>query len=180
METYFISQYDTKKNGYNCTCGGKGTSRRPIVEETRSLRSTAAMRQHTDPILKATHIATTTKANQDPEKRKQIAEKAKARWADPTFQIKMRAKYQTQEQVEKRYKASLGKRAIDWQIIDPTGQTHAVHNLKQWCEERGFNHKTFRQAAYQNTKTNGGYQVRKIQSDDSLSKTSRATPTQNC
>ncbi len=53
-----------------------------ISDETRQKRSEAAKAQHADPTAIAIHKVATTKSNQDPEKRRLIAEKAKARWAD--------------------------------------------------------------------------------------------------
>ena len=77
-----------------------------ISDETRHLRSEAAIRQHSDPILRESHVATTTKANQDPKKRKRIAEAARARWANPEFKAKMKTLYSTPEQKALKSKAS--------------------------------------------------------------------------
>lgn len=73
-----------------------------ISDETRQLRSESAKKQHADPAMKATHKAAASKANQDPEKRKRIAEAAKARWADPEFRAKMKKVNNTSEAKAKK------------------------------------------------------------------------------
>lgn len=82
-----------------------------ISAETRQKRSDAAKAQHSDTAKKSTHKAAASKANQDPEKRRLIAEKAKARWADPEFVAKMKAKNNTPEAIEKKRKAAAARYA---------------------------------------------------------------------
>jgi group I intron endonuclease len=74
--------------------------------DSREKQSEAAKLQHADPIQKETHRKATATKNQDPEKRRLIAEKAKARWADPEFKAKMAAKYASAEQKELKSKAA--------------------------------------------------------------------------
>jgi group I intron endonuclease len=97
-----------------------------ISEETRQLRSVSAKTQHADPTQKATHKAAASKANQDPEKCQRIAEAARKRWSDPAFIAKMKAKYATPEQREKKRKA----RAIRGTILHTDATKEKIRQAK--------------------------------------------------
>src|ERR1035441_6988167 len=149
MENHFIWKFNTKKNGYNCTNGGTGSASertsKDLSTETRSLRSTAAKRQHTDPISKAAHVKATTKQNQNPEKRRRIAEAARTRWANPGFKQKMKDKFESDEYKQKISNTSKGRRAIDWLLTNiATGEAQIIHNLETWATERRYDPRKLR------------------------------------
>jgi group I intron endonuclease len=66
-----------------------------ISEATRQKRSAAAKAQHADPEKEAHMKAALFLAAQSIERRKGNSERAKARWADPVFRMKMQSKHDT-------------------------------------------------------------------------------------
>jgi group I intron endonuclease len=165
MEKYFVTLYDSKNNGYNCTDGGEGIQGyKPewiekmrkvganISEETRQKRSESAKSQWADHKKRAVTQQAITEAYADPNQRKRLSEAASKRWADPAFKAKVAASYTA----EKRSKASLGKRAVDWKVTNTmTGDTIIVHNLKNWCETNHLKFGAIRQATHRGASSQG-------------------------
>jgi group I intron endonuclease len=127
LEPQFIKEHNTLvPHGYNMTTGGEGSPTLTISDETRRKRSESAKAQYADPTQKANHKVAASKANQDPKKRQHIAEAARKRWSDPVFIAKMKAKYATPEQREKKRKA----RAIRGTILHTDATKEKIRQSK--------------------------------------------------
>lgn len=130
--------------------------------DSKQKQSAVAIQQHADPILKSIHQVATIHANQQSEKRKTIATKAKSRWADTEFKTKLHTLYQTEEQKQRRSNASLGKAAKKWVVTElSTGNTFIIKNMNQWAQERNFDAKKLRRVATGQTKQAYGYSCQK-------------------
>jgi len=114
-EMRYVAQYDTYRNGYNCTPGGesppllvpeiaakvKATKNTP---ESRAKTVEASRKHWDDPKKHAEHAAALAKSRRDPEVRKKASKSSADRWQAPGYREKLSAVHKIAQNKPERKK----------------------------------------------------------------------------
>lgn len=155
LECLFISYFDTKNNGYNCTLGGEGCLGHIVTEKQKEKQKQKMKEYWTD-----------EKKNEHKEKmriwyeNKSDVEKQKmkddgASWIkNPIFLKKFQENYKksiTQDRIlrqsnslKEHYKTHIHKKSIQLKIKSPTGEIINVNGSSNFCLNNHMGYKSFK------------------------------------
>lgn len=132
VEPLFIQEYDSYNTGLNSTIGGEGANLQLLSASIKSLWD--------DPLSKYNSA----------EFRKKKSLNSKRHWDNPT------SKHNSDEF---RENAKIKSSKV-WSITDPSGTTHTVVGMKQFCESNGISYITMQKAAASGSVTRKGWSVK--------------------
>ena len=145
IEPFFISYFDTKNNGYNCTYGGEGCSGH-IVTKEQIQKQKKKMEEYWTEERKKEHTEKMRKWANDPIRKSHLISVGKSWVNNPMLVSKHRKackKSLSIERIEKQrrsmndyYKSNGGKRIIYKQIIllSPNNEHIIVNKVSDFCK----------------------------------------------
>ena len=169
-ENLYIVEHNTlSPNGYNLTTGGDNCK---ISEETKRLMSEAhrtpeAIAAHSEkqkqywsnPKARLAAAEKTKQYNLDNPKARIANSKSKKQYWDNPEKRALLAEKRKQYYLDNPEAGSLHSAKVrkEWLIISPAGESLVVKNLKEFCQEMGFNYYSM---ATKNGSTYKGYKIK--------------------